>query len=67
MDGEDQLDQLCKKIKEYNRTSRWYGVPTYRVKRKINWIGHILFRNYVLKHVSEGKVEGRIEVTGRIG
>jgi hypothetical protein len=33
--------------------------------RKANWIGHILHRNCLLKHVIEGKTEGRIEVTGR--
>jgi len=32
---------------------------------KANWIGHI--RNYLLKHVIDGKIEGRIEVTGRRG
>jgi hypothetical protein len=31
------------------------------------WFGHILHRNYLLKHVTEEKVEGRIEVTGRRG
>jgi hypothetical protein len=30
-----------------------------------NWIGHILRRNCILKHVIEGKTEGRLEVTGR--
>jgi hypothetical protein len=34
-------------------------------RRKANWIGHILRRNCLLKHVIEGKIEGRIEVTGR--
>jgi hypothetical protein len=33
--------------------------------RKANWIGHILNKNCLLKHVTEGKIEGRIEVTGR--
>jgi hypothetical protein len=33
--------------------------------RKDNWIGHILRRNCVLKHVTSGKIEGRIEVMGR--
>jgi len=33
--------------------------------RKANWIGHILCRNCLLKYVIEGKIEGRIEVTGR--
>jgi len=36
-------------------------------RRKVNWIGHMLHRNCLLKHVIEGKVEGRIEVTGRRG
>ena len=40
----------------------------YRVKRwKDNWIGNILCRNCLLKQIVEGKVEGRIEVTGRRG
>jgi hypothetical protein len=33
--------------------------------RKANWIGHVLHRNCLLKHVIEGKLEGRIEMTGR--
>jgi hypothetical protein len=36
-------------------------------RRKANWIGHILRRNCLLKHVVEGKIEGRIEVTGNRG
>jgi hypothetical protein len=36
-------------------------------KRKANWIGHILRRNCLLQRVSEGKIKGRIEVTGRRG
>jgi hypothetical protein len=36
-------------------------------RRKANWIGHSLHRNCLLKHVVEGKEEGRIEVTGRRG
>jgi hypothetical protein len=36
------------------------------IKRmKANSIGHILRRNCLLKHVIEGKIEGRIKVTGR--
>jgi len=34
-------------------------------ERKINLIGHILRSNCLLKHVIEGKIVGRIEVTGR--
>jgi hypothetical protein len=36
-------------------------------RRKANWIGHILRRNCLLKHVIEGKEEGRIVMTGRRG
>jgi hypothetical protein len=36
-------------------------------RRKANWIGDILRRNCLLKHVLEGKIEGRTEVTGRRG
>jgi hypothetical protein len=34
-------------------------------RRKANWIGHILRRNCLLKHIIEGKIEGRIEVMER--
>jgi hypothetical protein len=33
--------------------------------RKVNWIGHILRGNCLLKHVTEGDIEGRTQVTGR--
>ena len=36
-------------------------------RRKANWTGHIWRRNCLLKQVMEGKIEGRIEVTGRLG
>jgi len=50
----------------------------HRVKEKINivlitnrkkteWFCHILRRNCLLRHIIEGKVDGRIEVTGRWG
>jgi len=34
-------------------------------KRKANWICHILRRNCLLQRVTEGKIQGVIEVTGR--
>jgi len=34
---------------------------------KAKWIGHNLRGNCLLKHVIEGKIEGRIEVWGRRG
>ena len=36
-------------------------------KRKANWISHILRRNCLLQRVTEGKIQGGIEVTGRQG
>jgi hypothetical protein len=36
-------------------------------RRKANWIGHILRRNCLLKHVIEGKLEGRIDVIEKRG
>jgi hypothetical protein len=37
------------------------------IKRKDNWIGHILCRNCLLQQVLEGKIKGGLEVTGRRG
>ena len=36
-------------------------------KRKAKWIGCILRRNCLLQRVTEGKIKGGIEVTGRRG
>jgi hypothetical protein len=36
-------------------------------RRKANWIGHIMCRNCLLKHIIEGKIGERMEVTGRRG
>ena len=39
-----------------------------RIKRKkTDWIGHILHRNCLLKYAVEGKMDSRIDVTGRRG
>jgi hypothetical protein len=32
-------------------------------RRKVNWIGHVLRRNYLVEHVIGGKIKGRIKVT----
>jgi hypothetical protein len=36
-------------------------------KRKVNWIGHILRRICLPQRVIEGKMQGWIEVTGKLG
>ena len=51
---------LLQRVKEERNTLR-------RKKKKANWTGHILRRKCLLKHVIEGNIEGRIEVTGRPG
>jgi len=40
----------------------------HAIKRMLaNWVGHMLHRNCRLKHVTEGKIEGRMQVTERQG
>jgi hypothetical protein len=53
-------------MKKYYTESKGNILHTIN-RRKGNWIGHILRKNYLLKHVIEGKLEGRIEMTGRRG
>jgi len=36
-------------------------------RRKTNWVGHILRRNCPLNHVIEGRIKGKMEVTGGRG
>ena len=50
----------------YCLESRSRGIHEIR-KRKANWIGHMLRRNCLLQWVTEGKIRGWIEVTGRQG
>jgi len=40
---------------------------TYNRKRETNWIGYILHRNCLLKHVIGGNIKGKIRVMGRRG
>jgi hypothetical protein len=49
------------------RTAYAKFLPVVHYKRKANWIGHILHGNRLLQQVSEGKIKGGIEVTGRQG
>jgi hypothetical protein len=68
----------CRRMEKISRTDRvrneavLHSVKERNIlhkikRRKANWIGHILRRNCLLKHVTEGKLEGRIEMTGRRG
>ena len=49
------------------RVKEQRNIPHEIRKRKANWIGHILCRNCLLQGVTEGKIQGGIEVTRRQG
>jgi hypothetical protein len=57
--GEDQLDRLCEKCRCITRSQEGKEHPAYNNVRKANWIGHILRRNCLLKHVIVRKIESR--------
>jgi hypothetical protein len=42
-------------------------IPQTITRKKVDLIGHTVRSNCLLKHVFEGKIESRIEVTGRRG
>jgi hypothetical protein len=65
--GEYQLDRSCEKWRSITRVKEDRNILHTIKRRKANWIGHILRRNCLLEHVIEGKLEGRIEMTGRRG
>jgi hypothetical protein len=52
-------EEVLHRVKE-----EWNILHTIK-RRKANRIGHILRRNCLLKHVIEGKLEERKEMTGK--
>jgi hypothetical protein len=52
-------------VQVLRRAKEERDVPHTVKGREVNWIGHILRRSCRLKYVNDGKMEGRIEVTGR--
>jgi len=64
--GEDYLHLSCETL----INTKGHGKEEYSAsnkRRNVNWISHILCSNRLLKHVIEGKKEGRLEVTERRG
>jgi hypothetical protein len=58
--GNIVLEFLAEKsidVKKHHVESRG---KEYNERWKPNWIGHILYKNCLLKHVIEGKIDGRI-------
>jgi len=66
-DGEDQLDRSCVKHEVLHGINEKMNILYTVMRRKANWIGHIFRRNCLIKRVTEGKIEGEIELTGRRG
>jgi hypothetical protein len=64
-DGGDKFEQSCKN-EVLHRVKQVNTLHT-KTLREANWIGHILRGNCLLKHIIEGKTEGRLEVTVRRG
>jgi hypothetical protein len=56
--GNEEVLRIIKKERNILKTIK---------RRNVHWIGHILRRNCRLRHVTERKKQGMIEVTGRRG
>jgi hypothetical protein len=52
------------KIRKYYRVKEEMNTLHTIKRRKTNWIGHILRRKCLLKHLIEGKIEESAQVTG---
>jgi hypothetical protein len=61
----DQLDNHVRNKEMLQRIKKERNILHIIKRRRTNWIGHSLCRNWLLKHFIEGKIKGRIEVTGR--
>jgi hypothetical protein len=55
-----ETNQVLQRVKEER-------IIIKTIKRKAKWTCQVFHRNHLLKHVIEGKTEGRIEMTGRRG
>ena len=69
-DGGDKFDQSCKRFRCFTQSQAVKKYPTYKKKKEIKkatWIVHILRRNCLVRHITEGKIEGELEVTVRRG
>jgi hypothetical protein len=56
--GEDQLDRYVRNEEVLHRVKEEKNIILIIKKRKADWSGYILCRNCLLKHVTEGNVEG---------
>jgi len=66
-DGKDQLGRSYEKLRSVTQIQERVNIlQTIKIRRDI-WMGHILNRSCLQEHVIEGKIDGRVEVTGRQG
>jgi hypothetical protein len=66
------VEATVRKTKKYYTNSKWKETSYIQLKegggrRGSSWVCHMLCRNCFIKHVTEGKIGGRITVTGRRG
>jgi len=66
-DGEDPLDRSCEEWRSIAKSQKEEIFPANNKRRKTNWTGLILRRKCLLKPDMEGKIEGKMEVKGRLG
>jgi ribosomal 50S subunit-associated protein YjgA (DUF615 family) len=66
-DGEDQVARSGKNEEVLQRVKEERNIVHTTKRRKANWIGQILRRNCLLKHVIEENTKGRLKGTGRRG
>ena len=64
-DGKHHLDRSCEKWRSITKSQGGEKILQTINRRKADWIGHILCMTCLLNHNTEGKIEGRIEVTRR--
>jgi hypothetical protein len=55
----DQLDRSCEKRRHVRYSRGGDEYLTKNIRKKGNWIGHTLRRNCLIRHVTEGQIEGR--------
>jgi len=52
----DQLDRSCEKTKVRQGVKEKRNILHIIKEMKANWIGHMLRRNCLLKHITEGEI-----------
>jgi hypothetical protein len=64
---EVQLGDRVRNVEVLHRVKEDRNILHTTKRRKTNWFGHILRIKCLLKHVTEEKIEGKFDVTGRRG